>query len=213
MKFGVMTSAAIAVFSVSPLNAFQMIARITNQHPSRSLIMNSFGSKMRDTSKHNKYNGLKQWMSTSTDDNETKRQQRISRGDISTLDARTVADNLEIILSHLESRRANEVTMDAAKQIASLNSNRVSLIQKRDEALSERKIQSGIVGKFMRNIKNLDKDEEEQLEAAKRASTEAADIASEVEEKLNDIESKATPIQSSDIPVYSPTDHNFSKMQ
>lgn len=192
MKFGAMTTAAIAVASISPSNAFQMVSRISKQHYSRSLIMNTLGSKMKDSSKHQKYSGLKQWMSTSTDDNETKQKQRISRGDISALDARTVADNLEMILSHLESRRANDITMDAAKEIASLNSERVSLIQKRDEALSERKIQSGIVGQFMRNIKNLNDDEKEQLEAAKKVSTEAADVASEVEEKLSDIESNVS---------------------
>ena len=199
MKLGVMISAAIAVISISPMNAFQMVSRITKQHYSRSFIMNTFHSRMSNSSsKYHKYSGLIQWMSTtSTEDNETKQQQRISRGDISTLDARTVADNLEMILSHLESRRANEVTMDAAKEIASLNSNRVSLIQKRDEALNERKIQSGIVGKFMRNIENLEKEEEEQLEAAKKASSEAADIASEVEEKLNDIESNMSSLLSS----------------
>ena len=61
---------------------------------------------------------------------------RIPRGDIGTLDSRAVSNHLDVVLSHLQSRRASEATMEAARTIWSLNSKRVTLIQRRDDALS-----------------------------------------------------------------------------
>lgn len=111
---------------------------------------------------------------------------RISRGALASPDARTVTDNLPLILSHLRSRRASDETKSAAERIASLNDDRVSLIQARDKALGARKEQSAVVGKLMR-----DGGEEKHADAlaeAKKLSGEAADEAAAVEEKLAAIE-------------------------
>lgn len=132
--------------------------------------------------------------SSTSDSTTSTTTNRISRGDISTLDARTVADNLPMVLSHLQSRRANEATISSAEKLASINSDRVALIQKRDEALNRRKTQSGLVGQFMRNVKNLTEEEQNQLESAKKESSAAAEEASQAEEELGGIESTMNDI-------------------
>eukprot|EP00566_Odontella_aurita_P001616 CAMPEP_0113541928 /NCGR_PEP_ID=MMETSP0015_2-20120614/9317_1 /TAXON_ID=2838 /ORGANISM="Odontella" /LENGTH=556 /DNA_ID=CAMNT_0000441915 /DNA_START=227 /DNA_END=1897 /DNA_ORIENTATION=- /assembly_acc=CAM_ASM_000160 len=111
---------------------------------------------------------------------------RVSRGALASPDARTVTDNLPLILSHLRSRRASDETVSAAERIASLNDDRVSLIQARDRALSVRKEQSAAVGKLMRD--GGEEKHGEALAEAKRLSGEAADEAASVEEKLAEIE-------------------------
>merc|ERR1712157_12493 len=95
-----------------------------------------------------------------------------SRGTISGLDARTVCDNIEMIESHLISRRATDDTINAIHKIASLNNERVSMIKERDLSLQERKIQSEIVGKLMRS-KNNDNDNDK-INEAKEKSNKAA---------------------------------------
>lgn len=111
---------------------------------------------------------------------------RISRGALASPDARTVTDNLPLVLSHLRSRRASDETISAAERIASLNDDRVSLIQARDKALGARKEQSAVVGKLMRD--GGEEKHGEALAEAKRLSGEAADEAAAVEEKLDEIE-------------------------
>jgi len=115
---------------------------------------------------------------------------RISRGTISSLDARTVTDNLPLVLSHLKSRRASAEAMEAAERIAALNEDRVALIQSRDAALGVRKEQSAIVGQIMRSGggKMEDGEVNEELEQAKKLSGEAAEDAAVAEAKLGEIE-------------------------
>lgn len=143
--------------------------------------------------------------STSTeDDTETSppstTSQRIPRGAISHLDARTVTDNLDMFLSHYQSRRTNESTLNAAKQVAELNSLRVNLIQERDDALNRRKSFSETVGQIMRSQKKGEEMEDSvkaELEEAKTGSTKAAEEASNVEEQLNEIESQVSDLLNS----------------
>ena len=111
---------------------------------------------------------------------------RISRGDLPSLDARAVTDNLPLVVSHLKSRRASDEAIASAERIAALNDERVSLIQGRDKALSIRKEQSAIVGKLMQQGGSPD---DEAVLAAKAESAKAADDAAEIETKLDDIQS------------------------
>ena len=110
---------------------------------------------------------------------------RISRGDLPSLDARAVTDNLPLVVSHLKSRRSSDEAIASAERIAGLNDERVSLIQARDRALSVRKEQSAVVGKLMREGASPDDDAVLQ---AKAESAKAADEAAGIETKLDDIQ-------------------------
>jgi seryl-tRNA synthetase len=112
-------------------------------------------------------------------------EERISRQDLS-MDVKTIVSNTDLVLSHLKSRRASEETMEAAQTVASLNSQRVSLIQKRDDFLNQRKEASAKVGMLMRNKDEADPKE---VEAQKALSAEAAEGASQVEAELEIIQS------------------------
>jgi seryl-tRNA synthetase len=126
---------------------------------------------------------------------------RIPRGDVSGLDARTVVEHLDMVLSHLRSRHASAETILAAKEIASLNEQRVVLIRDRDRALQIRKEQSAIVGRLMRDKNSSNKSANATtsthvdggqishlLEEAKSLSNAAANDASRAEEELARIE-------------------------
>ncbi|KAL7538495.1 hypothetical protein ACHAXR_008599 [Thalassiosira sp. AJA248-18] len=120
---------------------------------------------------------------------------RLSRASLpSSLDARSLADNLDIVLSHLTSRRASDETLESAKTISALNSDRVSLIQKRDEALQRRNECSGQVGKLMRETKGEETDE---IKSLKEKASQAGDDANGVEEELAGIESKVNSLLAS----------------
>lgn len=111
---------------------------------------------------------------------------RVPLGALPSPDARTVTDNLPLVLSHLRSRRASAETISAAERIAALNDDRVALIKARDAALSARKEHSATVGKLMRD--GGEEKHAEALAAAKKSSGEAADQAAKVEEELAGIE-------------------------
>jgi len=179
-----MSFAAFAVMSSIPSRcAFQMTSRVASYSTSPAL--------------YQKLSKLSMSVTTTNSHEETSTAGRISRGDISALDARIVADNLPMVLSHLKSRRANVKTVEAAEKLSTLQSERVSMIVKRDEALSKRKKFSETVGKLMRNVKNLSDEEIEELEAAKSGSSAAAEEASGVEEQLNAIEATVSELLSS----------------
>lgn len=112
---------------------------------------------------------------------------RISRQGLS-LDAKLISSNLEVVLSHLKSRRAGEETMQAARKIADLSEDRVKLIQERDHFLNQRKESSAVVGKLMRNNDNLTEEQQKELEDAKSTSTAAAEGAAKAEERLAEIQ-------------------------
>jgi seryl-tRNA synthetase len=137
------------------------------------------------------------YMSTETDANVEKEatlvNNRIPIGSLTSLDSRAVIDNLDLVLSHLKSRRASDKTMDAARQIASRNDERVALIKARDGALQTRNEQSKMIGMLMRNP---DRDEKE-VEEAKRLSSEAAEEASASEEKLEVLEAEVSALLAS----------------
>lgn len=115
---------------------------------------------------------------------------RIPIGSLTSLDSRAIIDNLELVLTHLKSRRASDETLEAAKQIAARNDERVSLIQTRDAALQQRNEQSKAIGMLMRNP---DRDEAE-VEKAKSLSQAAADEASAAEEKLAALEEEVSSL-------------------
>jgi len=118
---------------------------------------------------------------------------RIPIGTITSLDSRALIDNLELVLTHLKSRRASDETLEAARQIAARNDERVSLIQSRDSALQTRNEQSAKIGILMRNP---DRDEAE-VEEAKSLSAAAADDAAVVEEKLTALEQETSSLLAS----------------
>eukprot|EP00529_Nitzschia_sp_RCC80_P001153 CAMPEP_0113515750 /NCGR_PEP_ID=MMETSP0014_2-20120614/41166_1 /TAXON_ID=2857 /ORGANISM="Nitzschia sp." /LENGTH=549 /DNA_ID=CAMNT_0000412449 /DNA_START=82 /DNA_END=1731 /DNA_ORIENTATION=+ /assembly_acc=CAM_ASM_000159 len=111
---------------------------------------------------------------------------RVPRKGLS-LDVKTIVSETDLVLSHLKSRRASNETLEAATKIASLQSERVALIQQRDDCLNQRKEASAEVGKLMRQ------DEESrdtaELEAQKKRSAQAADGAQKAEEELEKIQS------------------------
>lgn len=113
---------------------------------------------------------------------------RLSRQDLA-LEIRSIASHLPVVLSHLESRRAGEQTVAAAKAIAELSDQRVALIQERDAFLNQRKEASAVVGKLMMRKDDLSSDDQETLNQAKETSTIAAEGAAKAEAALDEIQS------------------------
>ena len=120
---------------------------------------------------------------------------RLSRSSVpSSLDARSLSENLDVVISHLKSRRASNEAIESAKSIASLNSDRVALIKKRDEALQKRNEYSGQVGKLMRESKGQETDE---IKGIKNLASQAGEDASKVEDELSEIESNVNSLLAS----------------
>jgi seryl-tRNA synthetase len=109
---------------------------------------------------------------------------RLSRQDLS-MEVKTIVSNTDMVLSHLTARKASGETIEAAQTIASLQSERVALIQERDDFLNRRKEASAVVGQLMRD-KDVDMNE---VEEQKIISAEAAQGAQKAEAKLEDIQS------------------------
>ena len=118
---------------------------------------------------------------------------RISIGSLTSVDSRVIVDDLELVLTHLKSRRASDETLDAARQINASNEERVALIQSRDTALQTRNEESKKIGMLMRNP---DRDEAE-VEKAKSLSAAAADEAAAAEEKLAVLEDNVSALLAS----------------
>jgi seryl-tRNA synthetase len=115
---------------------------------------------------------------------------RISNTEHLSLETRTIANHLDMVLSHLAARRTSEETLEAARAIASLQDERVALIQERDSNLNARNEASALVGKLMREQEGDVDDGDEALETAKQASNKAAQAAAEAEEKLSALETR-----------------------
>jgi seryl-tRNA synthetase len=138
---------------------------------------------------------LKHFSTAAAADSETLVNSRVSRAAVpSSLDARTLSENLDLVLSHLRSRRASDEALEAATTITTLNSDRVSLIQKRDEALQQRNELSGKVGMLMRESQGQ---ETEEIIGIKAEATKAGETAAEVEETLATIESQVNDLLAS----------------
>jgi seryl-tRNA synthetase len=127
--------------------------------------------------------GLRAAASTSTESVSMTVHGRLSRADLS-LDLKTIATNLEVVVSHLKSRRASLETIAASESIAASAERRVQLIQERDAALNQRKELSAVVGKLMRIKDTLDAAQREELDTAIERSNEAAAAADKAEEEL-----------------------------
>lgn len=112
---------------------------------------------------------------------------RLSRGNLS-LEVKSVVQNLDVVLSHLQARRASDETLEAARTIAALQEQRVALIQTRDTYLNQRKEASAVVGALLRQQKEGGTgngvDLEQQMEQAKQTSTTAAEGAQQAEDQL-----------------------------
>ena len=117
-------------------------------------------------------------MSTST----SATTDRLSRQDFS-LDQRVIGSNLDLVLSHLTSRRASAETMEAARTIASLQDQRVALIQEKDGHLNKRKELSAAVGGMMKEQKDA-----AEIDAVKEAANQAGIMADTAEQALQEIE-------------------------
>lgn len=113
--------------------------------------------------------------------------ERLSRNGCS-VNLNTMEQNIDMVMSHLKSRRANEDTLDKAQQIGALNLKRKELGQERDGYLSVRKEQSAIVGKLMREGKA------EEAEGAKKISSQAADDAARVESELATVQEEVNKL-------------------
>ena len=138
---------------------------------------------------------LKHFSTAAAADSDTLINNRISRAPVpSSLDARTLSENLDLVLSHLRSRRASDEALDAAKTISTLNLDRVSLIKQRDEALQQRNELSAKVGMLMRESKG---EETEEIVGIKAEATTVGETAAGVEESLAEIESKMNSLLAS----------------
>jgi len=100
----------------------------------------------------------------------------------------TMEQNIDVVLSHLKSRRANEDTLAKAQQIGSLNLKRKELGQERDSYLNIRKEQSAIVGRLMKEGKA------EEAEGVKAISSKAAEDAARVEGELTEVETEVNKL-------------------
>jgi seryl-tRNA synthetase len=122
----------------------------------------------------------------------TKVSDRLSAEGLS-LDLKTIAGQLPVVVSHLQARRASTETIQAAETIATLTSERTSLIQDRDSHLSERKEASALVAKLLRSQHKDSGDTSvnsinEELEQAKSRSSRAADLAEQADVTLQSLE-------------------------
>jgi seryl-tRNA synthetase len=128
--------------------------------------------------------------STAADATNTR---RISRQDMS-LEVKTIATQPDMVMSHMKSRRASQDTMEAVQTIASLQDQRVALIQQRDAFLNERKDASAIVGALMKKQQQQKQEPNEeigeQVEIAKEKSNAAAEGAAKAEAELDNIQSQ-----------------------
>jgi len=116
------------------------------------------------------------------------------------LDTRSLTNNLDLVLSHLRSRRASPETLEAARRIASRAEERVTLLQTRDAALRTKNEQSAQVGKLMRKSNDDNEDSsdiESAVDEAKALSAAASDEASLVESKLSELESECSSLLAS----------------
>lgn len=99
-----------------------------------------------------------------------------------------------MVLSHLKSRRASDETLEAARTISTLNTERIPLIQKRDECLQTRNECSANVGKLMGASKGEETDEIAKL---KHRASLAGEEASRIDSELDAIESKMNELLAS----------------
>ena len=179
-KFNQQVIMAAAMYAVTVLQFCKTATSFTSQ----SLVAN------RRTHSFIATKGLSRlYMSTETEtEKEMLVNNRISIGSLTSLDSRAIIDNLDLVLSHLTSRRASDETLDAARRIASRNDERVSLIQTKDAALQTRNEQSAKIGMLMRDPEK----DESLIEEAKRLSNQAAEEASVAEEKLAALEDEVS---------------------
>ena len=131
----------------------------------------------------------KSTLMASTSSTPAEATKRMSRDNLS-LEVKTIANNADLVISHLKSRRASEDTIDAVKTIASLQEKRVALIQERDMFLNQRKEASATVGKLMREQSD-ENDNSKLVEEAKEKSNQAAEGAAKAESELEEIQSQA----------------------
>lgn len=155
--------------------------------------MAAFGSRSSSLSRRAVATSLRAAAAASTDSSTTTEaaplvNNRLSRQGLS-LETKSIASNLPVVLSHLTARRSSQDSLDAAQKICDLSDQRVALIQERDSNLNQRKEASAAVGKLMRNKDNLDEDEQAELEKAKETSAQGAAGAAKAEEQLDEIQS------------------------
>lgn len=111
---------------------------------------------------------------------------RLSRRDLS-MEVKTIVSDTDMVISHLQSRRASKEAVDAVNTIASLQSKRVALIQERDDYLNQRKEASALVGTLIRQKKE-DQDDDDEIERQKELSNLAADRAQRADDELDSIQ-------------------------
>lgn len=119
---------------------------------------------------------------------------RISCGLISSPSLSIIENNIEMVLSHLRSRRCSESTLDAVFRVASLSKVRVNLIQVRDEALRSRNEASAIVRKIL--LETKEQTEDENIVKNKLRSKRASKCAMIVDTKLEELESTLSSLLS-----------------
>ena len=186
-----MAAAMVAVatrFSSVAVTAFGHRS-ISWRAPSSSLLLTPSSTRLFSSSSPSTE---EETVTTTTTSSISSTSDRIPLGSLTSLDSRVIINDLDLVLSHLKSRRASPATLEAAQQIAASQTQRVSLIQARDAALNTRKTQSALVGQLMRNP---DRDEA-QVEEAKKLSSQAAEEAAKVEETLQALEEEVAELLS-----------------
>jgi hypothetical protein len=99
--------------------------------------------------------------------------------DGASLDTNLLANNPDLVISHLRSRRSSEAILQDVEKIAKLRTERNALIVSGDAAKNIRKTLSQQIGKLMKDGKTVE------VEELKRQVEEASIKSAEVDVKLN----------------------------
>ena len=108
---------------------------------------------------------------------------RISSNGVS-FDSGTIAENSELVKSHLKSRKSNSLLFSEIDKIAQLRERRASLIFKGDQARAERKKRSQEIGKLIIEGKN------EEANNLKTKIEEYVKISAEADENLMHVDAE-----------------------
>ena len=125
--------------------------------------------------------------SSSSSSSTALRASRVPANDVS-LDTNLLANNPDLVLSHLTSRRSSTELMESVSKIASLRTERNALIVQGDTAKNARKTLSVQIGQLMKEGKAAEVDElKRQVEKASDASAAADEAQGHIDRQIDAI--------------------------
>ena len=112
---------------------------------------------------------------------------RAPANDVS-LDTNLLANNPDLVLSHLTSRRSSTELMESVSKIAALRTERNALIVQGDAAKNTRKTLSAQIGQLMKEGKTAEVDElKRQVEKANEVSAAADEAQGHIDRQIDAI--------------------------